>query len=124
MKEYLVSIKDKEGKELANISEYAHSDKEAIAKAKQQLRIINAAIYEAVAITGKVTEKALRLARAPKMAEAVKKGLTKATQFAKEIMTETQKEIKQVEQIQALTKHKSPPLFPPSNLREHDTSED
>lgn len=124
MKEYSVSIMDKDRNELANISEYAHSDKEAIAKAKNQLKIINAAIYEAVAITEKVTERALRLARAPKMAEAVKKGLTKATQFAKEIMTETQKEIKQVEQIQALTKHKSPPLFPPSNLREHDTSED
>jgi len=91
---------------------------------------INAAIYEAVAITakaGKVTEKTLRLARAPKAAEAVKKGLTKAKQFAGEIISETAKQAKEIEQIEALqsqSKHKSPPLFPPSALREHDTSED
>ena len=124
MKEYAVSIMDKDRNELANISEYAHSDKEAIAKAKNQLKIINAAIYEAVAITGKVTEKGLRLARAPKLAGAVKKGLTKATQFAGEIISETAKQVKEIEQIESLTKKKSPPLFPPSALRVHDTSED
>lgn len=126
MKEYNVSIMDKDRNELANISEYAHSDKEAIAKAKNQLKVINAAIYEAVAITGKVTEKGLRLARAPKLAGAIKKGLTKATQFAKEIVSETEKQVKGIEKIEALQhqKPKSPPLFPPSALRLHDTSED
>jgi len=122
MKEYSVSIKDKDGNELANISEYAHSDREAIAKAKNQLKIINAAIYEAVAIT----EKGLKAVKAPRAASAFRKGITQATQFAREIASETEKQVKGIEKIEALQhqKPKSPPLFPPSALRLHDTSED
>ena len=110
MKEYLVSVKDKKGRELAKITEYAHSEKEAIAKAQKQLRIINAAFFEAIAIS----EKTLRLLRAPKAAEATKKGLTKAKEFVEEIMAGTQKQIKEVEQFAAKpSKHEMPPL-PPS----------
>ena len=110
------------GNELAKITEYAHSDKEAIARAKKQLRIINAAYYEAVSIAGKT----LRLLRAPKTAKATEKVMTRAKQFVDEIVAETQKGIRKIERLQESSKlgvphgvqidlpkkHKTPPLPP------------